>query len=100
MVSLKEDKVLTSAEQSARSDSGGGTTELSVSGVEEGSRDVCSAEMEGEETKLDLLHGGDFSKSRRSTIPRMGAMSKYCPSTRYEALNALHSVFQRFMIKF
>ena len=68
------------------------SAELSVSRVEEGSRDVCSDETEGDETKLDLLHGGDFSKSSRSTIPRMGAMSKYCPSTRYEALNALHSV--------
>ena len=56
---------------------------------EEGCRG--EAEIEGDSNKLDLLHGGDFSKSKRSSIPRLAAMSKYCPSTRYVALNALHT---------
>ena len=58
---------------------------------EEGGRGVSLAEIEGDSNKLDLLVGGDCSKSKRSSSPRLAAMSKYCPSTRYVALNALHT---------
>ena len=64
---------------------------MNISRGEEGCRGVSPAEIEGDSNKLDLLVGGDCSKSKRSSIPRLAAMSKYCPSTRYVALNDLNS---------
>ena len=84
VVSL-EDKVVTSL----MPDAGGDAAQLSVFRGEEGCRGMSLAETEGDSNKLDWLHGGDFSKSKRSSNPRLEAMSKYCPSTRYVALNDL-----------
>ena len=79
----------------AGSEFDGGAAKFNISRGEEGRRGEeggrGEAEIEGDSNKLDLLHGGDFSKSKRSSIPRLAAMSKYCPSTRYVALNALHT---------
>ena len=66
---------------------------------EEGRRGVSLAEIEGDSNKLDLLVGGDCSKSKRSSSPRLAAMSKYCPSTRYVALNALHTQLTTTLMK-
>ena len=51
-------------------------------GGDEGSTFERLAEREGDSAKLVLLVGGDCSRSRRSSRPRLVAMSKNSPSIR------------------
>ena len=61
-----------------------GTASLEASSVrgDEGSTFERLAERDGDSAKLVLLVGGDCSRSRRSSRPRLVAMSKNSPSIR------------------
>ena len=76
--------ILSTSDCDARIESVEGTFILGVSRGDEGSKVGCLAEVEveGESSKLVWLEGGDFSKSRRLSRPRLVAMSKNCPSNR------------------
>ena len=66
----EEGVILSTLECDAGMKSAEGSSKL---GVSRGSK---VAEVEGDSSKLVLLVGGDFSKSRRSSRPRLVAMSK------------------------
>ena len=69
----EEGVILSTSECGAGMKSAEGSSKLGVSRCDEGSK---VAEVEGDSSKLVLLVGGDFSKSRRSSRPRLVAMSK------------------------
>ena len=68
-----EGVTLSTSECDAGMESVEGSSKLGVSRADEGSK---VAEVEGDSSKLVLLVGGEFSKSRRSSRPRLVAMSK------------------------
>ena len=69
----EEGVILSTSEYDAGMESVEGSSKLGVSRADEGSK---VAEVEGDSSKFALLAGGDFSKSRRSSRPRLVAMSK------------------------
>ena len=58
------------------------SSEVRGAGGHEGSTFERLAERDGDSVKLVLLVGGDCSRSRRSSRPRLVAMSKNSPSIR------------------